>query len=65
MRLSEFVIDMVFRSEKNWGSFDASEWGSADDGDADMRTATHDAVLCEDCDLEDRDYGHILFINWN
>ena len=40
-----FVIYMVFRSEKNWGSFDAGECGSADDGDADMRTATHDRSL--------------------
>jgi len=37
-----FVIDVVFRSEKYWGSFDVSERGSADDGDADMRIVTHD-----------------------
>ena len=37
-----FVIDVVFRSEKYLGSFDVSQRGSADDGDADMRTTTHD-----------------------
>jgi len=40
--LFEFVIDVVFRSENNWGSFDVGEWGSADDADADMRIVTHD-----------------------
>jgi len=32
----------VFRSGKNWGSFDVGELGSADNGDADMRIMTHD-----------------------
>ena len=37
-----FVIDMIFRSRKNWVSFDVGETRFAHDGDADMRTATHD-----------------------
>jgi len=36
------VIDVIFKSEKYWGSFDVGEWGSAEDGDVDMRIATHD-----------------------
>ena len=36
-----FVIDVVFTSEKYWGSFDAGKRESADDGNADLRTATY------------------------
>ena len=28
-----FVIYVVLRSEKQWGSFNVSEWGSVNDGD--------------------------------
>ena len=37
-----FIIDVVFISEKFWGSFDISELRSTDDGDTDLRTVTHD-----------------------
>ena len=36
------MIDMVFRSGKHRGPIDVSGRGFADDGDADMRTVTHD-----------------------
>jgi len=36
------VISIIFRSRKNWKSFDVSERRSDDDGDADLRIATHD-----------------------
>ena len=39
-----FVIDVVFKSEKHWASFDVGEWESADD-DVNTRTATHDCSL--------------------
>ena len=37
-----FVIDLVFRCRKHWVSFDIGEWKSADDGEANMKIATHD-----------------------
>ena len=37
-----FVIDVIFRSEKHWRSFDVGEQGSADDGHTDMWIATHE-----------------------
>ena len=36
-----FVIDVVFKSEKHWGSFNVSERGFSDDSDADTSIATH------------------------
>ena len=37
-----FMINVIFRSEKHWTSFDVGKVESSDDGDADTRTATHD-----------------------
>ena len=44
MVLSVFVIDVIFRSEKHWGSFDIGEWEFADDGNANMSNPTHDRI---------------------
>jgi len=37
-----FLIDVLFRSEKHWRPFDATERGSVDDNNADMKTVTYD-----------------------
>ena len=39
------MIDAEFRSEKYWRLFDIGERESADDGDADMKTATYNRSL--------------------
>jgi len=68
-----FVIDVVFKSGKQWGSFDAGERGFIDDGDVEWGLWLIVAVQCEDCDedcdydrnplLEDCDYDRSPFIN--
>ena len=39
------MIDVVFKFEKYWVSFDVGKWESPDDDDGDMRTTIMTAVL--------------------
>jgi len=39
-----FVIDVTFKSRKHWASFDFGERKFADDGETNMRIATHDPM---------------------
>jgi len=54
-----FVINLAFRFGKHWALFDVDDLEFVDDGEADMRTETHDrSPLLEDCD-----YDYTLLIN--
>ena len=37
-----FTIDVIFKSEKHWTSFDVGEREFVDDSDADIKVTIHD-----------------------
>ena len=59
-----FMINVIFRFEKYWASFDIGERESVNDGEAHMGTVTHDlnslktATHSPNLLLEDCDYDH-------